>query len=40
MRHYVIVWLEDGREVVKELKQKMVLVWIFRNELFTNYSQN
>lgn len=34
-KRYISAWLGDDREVVKVLKQEMILVSIFKNELFT-----
>lgn len=33
-RHCSSARLGSGREVIKDLKQEMVLIWIFKNELF------
>lgn len=34
-RHCISAWLGGGREVTKDLKQEMILMWICKNELFT-----
>lgn len=32
---YISAWLGDGKEAIKDLKQKIILIWIFKNELLT-----